>query len=73
MGARRVRKAERRGEEVTEDTKKSRVKRVRGEGFVKRVLKKDVLYLIIVNLPSEEEIREAGVVSGKAVKESEET
>jgi len=53
-GARRVRKAVRRGEEVTDRTSQRRGGK---EGMVKRMLKKDVLYLMVVNLPSEEEIR----------------
>jgi hypothetical protein len=46
------------------------VKRIMVDGFVKRVLKKDVLYLMVVNLPSEEEMRAARVVSDNATKES---
>jgi hypothetical protein len=53
-GARRVRKAVKRGEQVTDQTSKRRGGK---EGMVKRMLKKDVLYLMIVNLPSEEEIK----------------
>ncbi|CZR53392.1 uncharacterized protein PAC_03270 [Phialocephala subalpina] len=60
----RVRKAYRRGEEITPQTGKRR------EGIVKKILKKDVLYLMIVNLPSEEELEAAG---GKAVVAAEST
>ncbi|KAE8449808.1 hypothetical protein EG329_007284 [Mollisiaceae sp. DMI_Dod_QoI] len=56
--SKRVRKAYRRGEEITPQTGNRR------EGLVKKILKKDVLYLMIVNLPSEEELRAAG---GQAV------
>lgn len=64
-GARRVRRAVKRGEEVTDKTSKRRGGR---EGMVKRMLKKDVLYLMVVNLPSEEEI---GL--GREIVEGEET
>lgn len=50
----RVRKAYRRGEEITPQTGKKR------DGFVKKILKKKVLYLMIVNLPSDEELQAAG-------------
>ena len=56
-GAKRIRRAARRGEEVTPQTGKRRGGR---EGIVKKMLKKDVLYLMIVNLPSEEQLQ-AGV------------
>lgn len=46
----RIRKARRRGYEINPQTGKKR------EGLVKRMLKKDVLYMMIVNLPSEEEL-----------------
>lgn len=51
-GARRVRKAERRGYEISPQ----RASGKRREGLVRRMLKKDVLYLMIVNLPNEEEV-----------------
>lgn len=47
--ARRQRRAYRRGEPITEQTGK------RKEGLVRKVLKKDVLYLMIVNLPTDAE------------------
>jgi hypothetical protein len=46
---RRQRRAWRRGEPITDQTGK------RKEGIVKRILKKDVLYLMIVNLPTDAE------------------
>lgn len=59
-GAKRVRRAMRRGEPVTEELASGKG-RLRGgrrrEGLVKRMLKKDVLYLMVCNLPSEEEAR----------------
>lgn len=51
MGDRREMRSGRRGQEITPETRK------RKEGIVRRTLKKDVLYLMIVNLPSEEEMR----------------
>jgi len=48
--SKRVARAYRRGEEITPQTGKRR------EGLVKRMLKKDVLYLMIVNLPSDAEL-----------------
>jgi hypothetical protein len=60
-GARRIRKAYRRGEQIGPETGKKR------EGLVRRMLKKDVLYMMIVNLPSEEELQ-----MGRAVVVSEE-
>lgn len=53
-GARRVRRAIRRGEPVTD---KTALRRGGRQGLVKRMLTKDVLYLMIVNLPSEEELQ----------------
>jgi hypothetical protein len=53
-GAKRVRRAIRRGEVVTDQTPLRRGGR---QGIVKRMLKKDVLYLMIVKLPSEEELQ----------------
>ncbi|PMD30177.1 hypothetical protein L207DRAFT_502936 [Hyaloscypha variabilis F] len=53
-GSRRIHRAVRRGEEVGPNTQKRRGGK---EGVVKRMLKKDVLYLMIVNLPSEEELK----------------
>jgi hypothetical protein len=53
-GAKRVRRAERRGEVITDKTPLRRGGR---EGMVKRMLKKDVLYLMVVNLPSDEELQ----------------
>jgi hypothetical protein len=49
---RRERRAARRGREITPD----RARRRPREGIVRRILKKDVLYLMIVNLPSEAEL-----------------
>ena len=54
-GDRRVRKALRRGENPEGMTHEPRKRNKKG-GVVKRILKKDVLYLMIVNLPSEEEM-----------------
>lgn len=53
-GAKRVRRAMRRGQVVTDKTPLRRGGR---QGVVKRMLKKDVLYLMIVNLPKEEELQ----------------
>jgi len=52
--SKRIRRAVRRGEEVGPNTGKRRGGR---EGVVRRMLKKDVLYLMVVNLPSEEELK----------------
>lgn len=49
---RRERRAVRRGREITSDMARRRPR----EGIVRRILKKDVLYLMIVNLPSEAEL-----------------
>jgi hypothetical protein len=57
-GDKRVRRAVRRGEVVTDQTPLRRGGRQR-QGLVKRVLKKNVLYLMIVNLPSDEELQAA--------------
>jgi len=48
--AKRIARAARRGEPITPQTGRRR------EGFVKRMLKKDVLYLMIVNLPTDAEL-----------------
>ena len=53
-GAKRVRRANRRGEVITD---KTHLRRGGREGVIKRMLKKDVLYLMIVNIPSEEELQ----------------
>jgi hypothetical protein len=53
-GSKRVRRAVRRGEVVTD---KTHLRRGGREGIVKRILKKDVLYLMIVNMPSEQELQ----------------
>jgi hypothetical protein len=55
-GNKRIRRAVRRGEPVTDQTALRRGGR---QGLVKKMLQKDVLYLMIVNLPSESE-RQAG-------------
>jgi hypothetical protein len=65
-GAKRVRRAYRRGEEITPNTSQRRGGR---EGLVKRMLKKDVLYLMIVNLPSEEELKIGREVVGNEERE----
>ncbi|KAG0652626.1 hypothetical protein D0Z07_0120 [Hyphodiscus hymeniophilus] len=51
--SKRVNRAYRRGEDITPQTGKKR------EGIVKRMLKKDVLYLMIVNLPTDVELEAA--------------
>lgn len=48
--AKRMRKAQRRGEPITNQTGKKK------DGLVRRTLKSDVLYLMIVNMPTEEEM-----------------
>ena len=53
-GAKRVRRAIRRGEVVTDNT---HLRRGGREGIVKRILKREVLYLMIVNMPSEKELQ----------------
>jgi hypothetical protein len=56
-GRKRDKRAARRGQDVTPQTA---LKGGRGggrEGIVKRILKKDVLYLMIVNMPSDEELQ----------------
>ena len=53
-GPKRVRRAIKRGEVVTDQT---HLKRGGRQGLVKRMLKKDVLYLMIVNLPRDEELQ----------------
>ena len=53
-GAKRVRRANRRGEVITD---KTHLRRGGREGVIKRMLKKDVLYLMIVNIPSEEDLQ----------------
>ncbi|PTU19071.1 hypothetical protein P175DRAFT_0420266, partial [Aspergillus ochraceoroseus IBT 24754] len=35
------------------------IARGRGERIIKRIVQQDVLYLLIVNLPSEEEVQES--------------
>jgi hypothetical protein len=72
---REVRRAVRRGDETDEtpDGKRGGLLNLKGrEGVVKRMLQKDVLYLMIVNLPSDEEldaarnaVRDAGQSSAK--------
>jgi len=53
--AKRIGRAMRRGEEVTPEMRQGK----RREGVVRKMLKKDVLYLMVVNLPGAEEL-EAG-------------
>ncbi|KUJ17980.1 uncharacterized protein LY89DRAFT_683942 [Mollisia scopiformis] len=60
---RRMYKAYRRGEEITPQTGKKR------DGLVKKILKKDVLYLMIVNLPSDEELQAAGGLAAVAAED----
>ncbi|KIW88505.1 uncharacterized protein Z519_11074 [Cladophialophora bantiana CBS 173.52] len=60
-GRRAQRRARRRGYELSEtDVRNAEMGRLprRNKGLIRRVLHKDILYLIVVNLPSESEMRE---------------
>lgn len=54
------------GAPSTKDSKDAKKKM----GVVKRILKEDVMYLMIVNMPSEAELAEARVEMAKAEKEA---
>lgn len=60
----RVARAMRRGQEVTPEMMKGK----RREGRIKKMLKKDVLYMMIVNLPSEDELAMARASIAKGSK-----